>query len=231
MSVNNLPVLRPEHPAWNKERIIGQKRPLLPKHVWSIRVRLEMADNRRDLALFNMAIDSKLRGCDLVCLKVRDVFAAGRSQGARLRHPEQDGQAGSLRDHRNDAPIAWRKPLPDGLHEIPNGNWRLQGKMSGTWPNRRRSSSAWHRHCGMRLRQTNSISCSGSRNTSMWPDEMSATAPSVVLSKSAFFIMNGRICVNMAATILHDGSGGCRRRMAMAQGTTSPASPLKDRIA
>ncbi|SFY45787.1 Phage integrase family protein [Paracoccus pantotrophus] len=78
MSANYLPVIRPERPAWNKGRIIGQKRPLLPKHVWSIRVRLEMADNRRDLALFNMAVDSKLRGCDLVCLKVRDVFAAGR---------------------------------------------------------------------------------------------------------------------------------------------------------
>jgi hypothetical protein len=78
MSNDFLPALRPEHPVWNKGRIIGQKRPLLPKHVWSIRVRLEMTDNRRDLALFNMAIDSKRRGCDLVCLKVRDVFAAGR---------------------------------------------------------------------------------------------------------------------------------------------------------
>lgn len=62
---------------WNKGRIVGQKRPLLPKHVWSIRIRLEMADNRRDLALFNMAIDCKRRGCDLVCLRVDDVFAAG----------------------------------------------------------------------------------------------------------------------------------------------------------
>lgn len=78
MSSNYLPVPRPERPAWNKGRIIGQMRPLLPKHVWSIRVRLDMADNLRDLALFNMAVDSKLRGCDLVCLKVRDVFAAGK---------------------------------------------------------------------------------------------------------------------------------------------------------
>lgn len=78
MSIDLLPALRPERPAWNKGRIVGQKRPLLPKHVWSIRVRLEMADNRRDLALFNMAVDSKLRGCDLVCLKVQDVLAAGR---------------------------------------------------------------------------------------------------------------------------------------------------------
>lgn len=78
MSIENLPVIHSVRPPWNKGRIVGQKRPLLPKHVWSIRVRLEMADNRRDLALFNMAIDCKLRGCDLVRLKVNDVFAAGR---------------------------------------------------------------------------------------------------------------------------------------------------------
>lgn len=78
MSVDLLPALRPSHVPWNKGRIIGQKRPLLPRHVWSIRVRLEMAGNARDLALFNMAVDSKLRGCDLVGLRVRDVFVAGR---------------------------------------------------------------------------------------------------------------------------------------------------------
>lgn len=77
MSVDLLPVLRPARVAWNKGHIAGQKRPLLPRHVWSIRVRLEMACNARDLALFNMAVDSKLRGCDLVALRVRDVFAAG----------------------------------------------------------------------------------------------------------------------------------------------------------
>ena len=60
----------------NKGRIVGQKRPLLPKHVWAIRVRLEIANRVRDLALFNTAIDSKLRGCDLVKLKVVDVLAA-----------------------------------------------------------------------------------------------------------------------------------------------------------
>ncbi|MFJ1292640.1 tyrosine-type recombinase/integrase [Paracoccus yeei] len=68
----------PARIAWNKGRIVGQKRPLQPKHVWSIRIRMEMSGNLRDLALFNMAIDSKLRGCDLVRLQVRDVFAAGQ---------------------------------------------------------------------------------------------------------------------------------------------------------
>jgi integrase len=78
MPIEFLPAIRPQRGAWTKGRIVGQKRPLQPKHVWSIRVRLEMADNPRDLALFNMAIDSMLRGCDLVQLRVRDVFVAGR---------------------------------------------------------------------------------------------------------------------------------------------------------
>ena len=77
MHIRNLPAIRPRRPAWNKGRIVGQKRPLLPKHVWAIRVRLEIAENHRDLALFNTAIDIKLRGCDLVCLKVADVYASG----------------------------------------------------------------------------------------------------------------------------------------------------------
>lgn len=58
---------------WNKGMLVGQKRPLLPKHVWSIRVRLEMSGSARDLALFNLGIDSKLRACDLVRLRVDDV--------------------------------------------------------------------------------------------------------------------------------------------------------------
>jgi site-specific recombinase XerC len=78
MPAVNLPAIRAPRPAWNRGRIIGQKRPLLPKHVWAIRVRLEIAGRSRDLALFNLAIDSKLRGCDLVRLKVADVYAAGQ---------------------------------------------------------------------------------------------------------------------------------------------------------
>lgn len=78
MQTPNLPAVRARRPAWNKGRIVGQKRPLLPKHVWAIRVRLEIADNHRDLALFNLAMDSKLRGCDLVKLKVVDIFVSGQ---------------------------------------------------------------------------------------------------------------------------------------------------------
>jgi integrase len=59
--------------AWNKGKLLGQKPPLKLKEVWEIRVRLQLSSNLRELALFNLAIDSKLRGCDLVKLKVRDV--------------------------------------------------------------------------------------------------------------------------------------------------------------
>lgn len=78
MQTPNLPAIRASRPPWNKGRIVGQKKPLLPKHVWAIRVRLEIANSHRDLALFNLAIDSKLRGCDLVKLKVVDIFTAGQ---------------------------------------------------------------------------------------------------------------------------------------------------------
>jgi len=63
-----------EHPArWNKGKLTGQKAPLKPKDVWAIRVRLQLRHQVRDLALFNLAIDSKLRACDLVSLRVCDV--------------------------------------------------------------------------------------------------------------------------------------------------------------
>jgi integrase len=58
---------------WNKGKIVGQKAPFKLKEIWAIRVRLQLADRRRELALFNLAIDSKLRACDLVKLRMRDV--------------------------------------------------------------------------------------------------------------------------------------------------------------
>src|ERR1700735_3276743 len=65
---------------WNKGHLTGQKRPLRPREVWAIRVRLQLEKRRRDFALFNLAIDSKLRGCDLVRLRVSDVCVGARVQ-------------------------------------------------------------------------------------------------------------------------------------------------------
>ncbi len=61
------------HTPWNKGKLIGQKPSLKLNEIWAIRIRLQLANKTRDLALFNLAIDSKLRSCDLVNLKVSDV--------------------------------------------------------------------------------------------------------------------------------------------------------------
>ncbi len=63
---------------WNKGKLVGQKRPLKLKEIWAIRVRLQLTQKTRELALFNLAIDSKLRACDLMQLRVSDIAQAGR---------------------------------------------------------------------------------------------------------------------------------------------------------
>lgn len=72
-------IVKQQHRSpWNKGRLIGQKRPLKPREVWTIRIRLQLEARKRDLAMFNLAIDSKLRGCDLVRLKVDDICFSGK---------------------------------------------------------------------------------------------------------------------------------------------------------
>jgi integrase len=73
---NATPTIRKQTP-WNKGKLTGAKPPLRPKHVWSIRTKLQIEGRVRDLAMFNLAIDSKLRGCDVVAIKVDDVAAGG----------------------------------------------------------------------------------------------------------------------------------------------------------
>lgn len=76
---------------WNKGKLIGQKLPLKLEEVWAIRIRLEISKNIRDLALFNIAIDRKLRACDLVKLKVLDVSHAGKVQSRAMICQQKTG--------------------------------------------------------------------------------------------------------------------------------------------
>jgi integrase len=76
---------------WNKGKLVGQKVPLKLKDIWAIRVRLQLSNRPRDLALFNLAIDSKLRACDLVKLRVRDV-SHGKLIAARAMVMQQKTQ-------------------------------------------------------------------------------------------------------------------------------------------
>ena len=69
-----LPVVTLKRRAWNKGRLVGQKRRLVPKQAWAIRAHLELAGNHRDLALFGVAIDSKLRSYDVVSLRISDLI-------------------------------------------------------------------------------------------------------------------------------------------------------------
>src|SRR5580704_13384113 len=64
---------------WNKGKLIGPRPPLRQKHVWEIRTRLQIDQLARDLAMFNLAVDSKLRGCDLVAIRVDDVAPSGHA--------------------------------------------------------------------------------------------------------------------------------------------------------
>lgn len=144
MTTPNLPMVIPQRHAWNKGRIVGQKRPLLPKHVWAIRVRLELAENIRDLALFNMAVDSKLRGCDLVCLQVTDVYVSGRVKErtsvlqSKTKKPVQfeitEGTRKSLTAWINDPAMVGSKYLwPGRFHNPLHVSTRQYARLVKDW--------------------------------------------------------------------------------------------------
>ena len=77
---------------WNKGKLTGAKPPLRPKHVWSIRTKLQIEGRARDLAMFNLAIDSKLRGCDVVAIRVEDVAAGGYTVDRATVRQKKTGQ-------------------------------------------------------------------------------------------------------------------------------------------
>lgn len=70
---------------WNKGKIVGQKAPFRLKDIWALRVRLQLDHRTRELALFDLGIDSKLRGCDLLKLKVRFQYFNGLARNWRPR--------------------------------------------------------------------------------------------------------------------------------------------------
>lgn len=103
---------------WNKGKLIGAKPPLRPSHVWSIRTKLQMADRKRDLALFNLAIDSKLRGCDVVAVRVDDVAPSGYSM-----------DRATIRQKKTGRPV--RFELTDQTRQAIDEYLRLTGRKPG----------------------------------------------------------------------------------------------------
>lgn len=88
---------------WNKGKLVGQKPPLKPREVWAIRVRLQIANRKRDLALFNLSLGSKLRGCDLLSLKVFDVRSRTKIIQKKTGYPVQF----EIMDQSRDAIRDW----------------------------------------------------------------------------------------------------------------------------
>jgi hypothetical protein len=84
-------VIKPIRVPCNKGKV-GAKPPLRPSHAWSIRTKLQIEGKKRDLALFNLAIDSKLRGCDVVAVRVDDVAASGYSMDRATIRQKKTGR-------------------------------------------------------------------------------------------------------------------------------------------
>jgi integrase len=114
--------------AWNKGKLVGAKPPLRPKHVWSIRTRLMVEGRTRDLALFNLAIDSKLRGCDVVALKVEDVAPGGYTV-----------ERATVRQRKTGRPVKFE--LTEQTRQAIEDYLRTSGKKVGEFlfPSRRHS--------------------------------------------------------------------------------------------
>ena len=103
---------------WNKGKLTGAKPPLRPKHVWAIRTMLQNSRQARDLALFNLAIDSKLRGCDVVAVKVDDVAPNGYA-----------ADRATVRQRKTGRPV--RFELTEQTRHAIDDYVRLAGKKSG----------------------------------------------------------------------------------------------------
>jgi integrase len=129
---------------WNKGLLVGQKKPLQRKHVWSIRVRLEIARSCRDLVIFNLAIDSKLRARDLVKLRLDDIYS-----GAMVRHRATIAQKKTGRpvqfeitEQSRSSVEAWlpmlratgsRYLFPSRLHARPHISTRQYARLVHRW--------------------------------------------------------------------------------------------------
>ena len=109
---------------WNKGKTIGARPPLRSKHVWSIRTRLQVEGRVRDLAMFNLAIDSKLRGCDVVALKVEDVAPERLCDRPCKSAAEKDWSPGQIRTDRSD---------PPSCRCLPENRGQKIGRLSIHW--------------------------------------------------------------------------------------------------
>ena len=129
---------------WNKGKSVGQKAPFKVKDIRALGVRLQMKSRVRELALFNLGIDSKLRGCDLVSLKVRDVCRDDQvaSRAVMMQHKTQRPVQFEIMQVTRDAVQKWIKHaglrsedvlLPSRIHELPHLGTRQYARILENW--------------------------------------------------------------------------------------------------
>jgi integrase len=129
---------------WNKGKIVGQKAPFKLKDIWALRVRLQMEGRVRELALFNLGIDSKLRGCDLVALKVRDICHGDQvaARAIAMQHKTKRPVQFEITQATRDALQAWIRLavlksddflFPSRLHASPHLGTRQYARILGHW--------------------------------------------------------------------------------------------------
>jgi site-specific recombinase XerC len=141
---------------WNKGKIVGQKASFKLKDIWALRVRFQMENRVRELALFNLGIDIKLRGCDLVALKVRDVCHGDQvaSRAVVMQHKTQRPVQFEITLAARDAVQKWIKTaglrsddflFPSRIHESPHLGTRPYVHQLDWWT----PSSRAQRPCAM----------------------------------------------------------------------------------
>ncbi len=132
------------HEPWNKGKLIGQKSPLKLKEIWSIRVRLELSHRVRDLALFNLALDSKLRGCDLLKLKVRDISHGEHISARAIVMQQKTGRPVQfeITEQTRNSVAEWLRLadlksdsflFPSRIHDSPHLSTRQYARIVNDW--------------------------------------------------------------------------------------------------
>ena len=141
--MENVPI-SPAKVPWNKGKIVGQKAPLKLKDIWAIRIRLQLGHRTRELALFDLGLDSKLRACDLVRLRVRDVCHGDRvsTRAIVLQQKTSQPVQFELTQPTRDAIGEWMKEaaltpddflFPSRLHDSPHLGTRQYARILDTW--------------------------------------------------------------------------------------------------
>jgi integrase len=129
---------------WNKGRLVGQKPPLKLKEIWEIRIQLQIHKKHRDLALFNLAIDSKLRACDLLILRLSDVSQGNRiaSRAAVVQQKTSQSVQFEITEQTRHAVSAWIQQanlsvsnflFPSRIHQFPHLSMRQYARIVESW--------------------------------------------------------------------------------------------------